>query len=311
MSWRTSGRLVGLTALSALMAMAQTRAVATTQARPIAQPGAVNYVEGLVTLNGQALTRAGVGKAELAQGQVLATTDGRAEVLLTPGVFLRLDHNSAVRMVSTELVDTALEVMNGRAMIEADWVPKEAHLQLNVKGAQVVLDKKGLYEVDADKMAVTTYDGKAVVTAAGRHVDVNRDQTVALENNPKLHTTWVHRNSTDALYAWSKVRAEYMSEMSAESAQNVVMAGSPWYGPGWFWNPWYDGWAFLPGDGYLWGPFGFGFWSPLYWGGYYGYGFGYHGIYGFRGGYGGFHGGYGGGFHGGVSGGFHGGGGRR
>jgi hypothetical protein len=313
--------MVGLTALSALMVMAQTGPVVTAQTgpgataqtgpaaraqtRPVAQPGALNYVEGLVTLNGQPVTRANIGRAELERGQVLATTDGRVEVLLTPGVFLRLDRNSAVRMVSPDLVDTAIEVMNGRAMLEADWVPKETRLEVDTKGAQAVLDKKGLYEVDADKAAVTTYEGKAIVTVAGRRKDVNRDEYLAFENNPKLHTNGVHRNATDSLYAWSKVRSEYMSEMSAESARNVVLAGSPWYGPGWFWNPWYDGWAFLPGDGFLWSPFGFGFWSPMYWGGYYGYGLGgYHGFYGgYRGAYGGFHGGMAGGFHGGGGGG--------
>ena len=327
-NWRTSGRMVGLTALSALILMAQTGPVVTAQTgpgataqtgpatraqtRPVAQPGALNYVEGLVTLNGQPVTRGNIGRAELGRGQVLATTDGRAEVLLTPGVFLRLDHNSAVRMVSTDLVDSVIEVMNGRAMLEADWVPKETRLEVDTKGAQVVLDKKGLYEVDADKAAVTTYDGKAIVKVAGRHTDLNKDECVALENNPKLHTSWVHRDSTDSLYAWSRVRSEYMSEMSAESARNMVLAGSSWYGPGWFWNPWHNGWAFLPRGGFL--------WSPMYWGGYYGYGFGglysgYRGIYGYhggyggyRGGYGGFNGGYGGGFHGGI-GGFQGGGG--
>jgi hypothetical protein len=73
----------------------------------------------------------------------------------------------------------------------------------------------------------------------------------------------------------------------------MVVVGGPyaWGGPGWFWNPWYSGWAFLPGDGYLYSPFGFAFYSPVYWGGYFGRGFGYGG-YAFRGGYGGFAGGF-------------------
>jgi len=43
-NWRTSGRIAGLACLMALVAAAQTR--------PVARPGSVNYVEGLVTLNG-------------------------------------------------------------------------------------------------------------------------------------------------------------------------------------------------------------------------------------------------------------------
>src|SRR5208283_3837886 len=84
-NWRTSGRMVGLTALSALVLMAQTGPVVTAQTgpgataqtgpatraqtRPVAQPGALNYVEGLVTLNGQPVTRGNIGRAELGRGQ--------------------------------------------------------------------------------------------------------------------------------------------------------------------------------------------------------------------------------------------------
>lgn len=283
-NWRTSGRVAGLIALSALVAAAQTR--------PVARPGSVNYVEGLVTLNGQRIGRNAVGSREMAPGQVLATTDGKAEVLLTPGVFLRLDSNSAVRMVSPDLADTVVELMNGRSMVEADWVAKENHIEIDTKGAQVVLEKNGLYEVNADKGTVATYDGKATVIADEHRVEVGRGRLLALVNNPKWKTEGFNRNAGDSLYAWSRLRSGYMAEASAESGRTVLVGGPYAFGgPGWFWNPWYDGWAFLPGAGYLYSPFGFAFYSPFYWHGYYGYRPGF-GAYGFRGGFaGGFHGG--------------------
>ena len=64
-----------------------------------AVPGALNYVEGTVLLNGQALNSHSVGTAVVAPGQSLQTGMGKAEMLLTPGVFLRLDSKSAVMMV--------------------------------------------------------------------------------------------------------------------------------------------------------------------------------------------------------------------
>ena len=81
-----------------------------------------------------------------------------------------------------------------------------------------------------------------------------------------------------------------MAQASAESGRTALVGGPyAFAGPGWFWNPWYGGWAFLPGPGYLYSPFGFAFYSPLYWHGY-GYGLGYGG-YAYRGFGGGFHGG--------------------
>jgi hypothetical protein len=53
-----------------------------------ARPGTINYVEGQATINGQMLTAKSVGSAEVAQGQTVSTTNGKVEILMTPGVFL-------------------------------------------------------------------------------------------------------------------------------------------------------------------------------------------------------------------------------
>ena len=94
-----------------------------------------------------------------------------------------------------------------------------------------------------------------------------------------------------------------------------VDAGYPYgWGLGWYWNPWFDSWAFVPGAGYWGSPFGWGFYSPTYWRGY------AQARYYGRPGLGGdvevslplriwwrIYGGFGGGFRGGFGGGFHGG----
>ena len=64
-----------------------------------------------------------------------------------------------------------------------------------------------------------------------------------------------------------------------------VGGGSYWDGPGWYWNPYWDMYGFIPGDGIWYSPFGWPFYSPwvaLYAPGWYGYGFrGYgHGFVG-------------------------------
>jgi hypothetical protein len=44
----------------------------------------------------------------------------------------------------------------------------------------------------------------------------------------------------------------------------MVVAGLlPWYGPGWYWSPYYRMYAFMPGDAFL-SPFGYAFYSPWY-----------------------------------------------
>src|SRR5690348_11925933 len=80
------------------------------QAHQTAQPGAVNYVEGNVQLDGTQLNAQSVGNTVMNAGQVLATEHGKAEVLLTPGVFLRMGENSEVKMISPDITPTQIEV---------------------------------------------------------------------------------------------------------------------------------------------------------------------------------------------------------
>src|SRR5271165_6468192 len=72
------------------------------------QPGTVNYIEGQAAIDGQALTDQSAGSAKLAAGQSLSTENGRAEILLTPGIFLRAGDHSSVQMVSPGLADTVV-----------------------------------------------------------------------------------------------------------------------------------------------------------------------------------------------------------
>ena len=65
-----------------------------------AVPGTLNYVEGEASIGDQALDSKAIGEAQLGNGQVLETKNGKAEILLTPGVYLRLGSNSSAKMVS-------------------------------------------------------------------------------------------------------------------------------------------------------------------------------------------------------------------
>src|SRR5256884_4670371 len=59
-----------------------------------AVPGTLNYVEGKVSIGEETLDSKSIGSAEVKPGQSLTTGSGKAEVLLTPGVFLRVGDNS-------------------------------------------------------------------------------------------------------------------------------------------------------------------------------------------------------------------------
>ena len=74
-----------------------------------AHSGVIHYKEGQVEVDGQPVQQdPQKGQfGDIKTGQVLEVKDGQAEILLTPGVFLRVAENSSFRMISNKLATHA------------------------------------------------------------------------------------------------------------------------------------------------------------------------------------------------------------
>lgn len=247
-------------------------------------PGTLNYVEGQVSVQGQQQSAKSVGATYLEPNQVLDTGNGNAEMLLTPGIYVRLGHDSELKMISPELADTQVQLTRGSAMVEVDELFKENDVSILVDGATTRLEKQGLYDFTANPGAVKVLEGKAVTSEGNRQVKLTKGhQTLLAEGQPLTRQSYnLSQIEEDPLYRWSKLRADYATESNV-NAGNGLMADGGWWGPGWYWDPFWADFAFMPGWGMGWGPFGYPFFSPWMVGYAPYYGFGY------RGGYGGFY----------------------
>ncbi len=299
-----------------------------------ARSGLIHYVEGQVDLAGQPIESKFGTFPEVKENQSLKTGEGRAEVLLTPGVFLRLGENSSFRMITNRLIDTRLELLSGSAIVEAEEIGRDNSVTVVYQDTAVHLAKKGLYRFDFSPGELRVFDGLAEVTSGERSVEARDGHLVALDT---LAMRRFDKASTDALNRWSERRAEYVSMANVSAADSLRSSlfndgglssyagyggmgyggmgygGMGYGGMGyggmmgsmWYFNPFFGMYTFVPGmDGNFFSPYGFQFWSPwnvymAYMPGYYytpysNYG-GYGGNYGGR--YGGRYGGYAGAYN--------------
>lgn len=233
-----------------------------------ALPGTVNYVEGQVNIGSETLDANSIGSAVLGPDQTLDTGNGKAEILLTPGVFLRVDDNSSVRMASAGLTNTEVQLDQGRAMVEVAELHDQNHLRIDVGGVQAQLEKKGLYEFDADRQEILVFDGKAAVFADDRAISVDGGKSLELNTGAELKAHGFDKDDykQSDLYQWSSLRSSYLAEANVNAASVYVnngYYGPGWYGAGWYWSPAFGVYTFVPGDGVFYSPFGWGFFSPL------------------------------------------------
>jgi hypothetical protein len=248
----------------------------------------IHYVEGKVLLEGQPVDPKFGEFPAVKNNQVLETTEGRAEILLTPGVFLRVAENSSFKMLSNRLSDTAFELLSGSAIVEVDELMKDNAITVRYKDATMALSKQGLYRVDADSGKLRVYDGEADVTYGIKTVQVHKGKQVELTET--LLASSFDTKDTDAFYRWVSRRSESIAAASVSSARaagnvplntsvpcvgqastttNPSFAGAanpnsycnPYGNAGGYGNPYGYGWY---GGYYGYSPYGSWAWNPYF-----------------------------------------------
>jgi hypothetical protein len=233
-----------------------------------AAPGTVNYIEGQTSIDSHSLNSNSIRWPELRPGQSFSTGRGKAEILLTPGVFLRVGNNSSVK-ISPRISGIEVGVDKGHAMIEVADIDRDTNIFVTEGGARTRLVGPGLYDFNLNQDKLRVFDGKAVVEDGRSPVKVEGGHEITVASNDHSQPQHFSKKSYEEgdLYRWSSLRSAYLAEANVDAAHLYEANGwGPW-GPGWcgadwYWDPWFDAFTFIPEDGIFYSTFGWGFYSP-------------------------------------------------
>jgi hypothetical protein len=227
-----------------------------------AKSGLIHHMQGRVLIDGKEIEPKNGRFDDVKNGQVLSTEEGLAEVLLTPGVVLRVAENASFKMVSNRLEDTRVEILTGSALVEVGEMLPENATTLLYKSTSMALLKKGLYRVDSEPGAFLVYDGEARVTAGEQTILAKK--AMRIELGAVLVAGKFDPKAGDPLYRWAARRSNYLAAANISAAKQLHNQG---YGSGmgsrWAWNPWFAMFTFVPGSGIWRSPFGCDYYSPL------------------------------------------------
>jgi hypothetical protein len=236
-----------------------------------AKAGGVNFVEGAVNVMRRSGTSGLVVKGDeiLVGDKVTTGEDAMAEILLNPGSFLRIGHNTSFEFGSTDLENLRLNLRSGSAVLEL-YATDDFKVSIKLPQSQLQLTRSGVFRIDvmADGSArLTVVKGKAYVGPGGS-TGVNAGRMAAV-TKAGVSVSKFDKSSLDALDFWSKSRSKELASLNdhlqRDSLRNSLLSsfsGGGWnmyrsFGL-WVFDPRARGWSFLP--------FGYGWASPYGWG---------------------------------------------
>src|SRR5690349_15577842 len=172
-----------------------------------ARAGGVSYVEGTV-----AVVRASGRSGLLLKGDTLEVGDrvstaenGKAEILLNPGSFLRIAGNSAFEFNTTSLDNLEVRIDSGTAILEV-YAADEFKVNVKTPSATYALIKTGVFRIDIHNPGSSTLSVWKGMATVGSEDPVKSGRAVTVSGKNDVAVTKFDKDGKDAFDEWSKAR---------------------------------------------------------------------------------------------------------
>lgn len=208
---RRAGAFRTLVLVTALTLPAYAQSVVSTRS------GTIHYFEGAVYLGDQPLELHPGRFSNIPPGGELRTAEGRAEVLLTPGVFFRIGDKSTIRMLANELSDTRVELVAGSSIVDSAEPVAATSVTLFYKNWRVRFLEQGVYRIDSNPPRMWVLEGKAEVSGNDAR-PLLVEQGMCLPFAPVLAPDRSINPPLDALSRWAEGRQQSISADNAIAA---------------------------------------------------------------------------------------------
>lgn len=219
-----------------------------------ARAGGVNAVTGRATMrsHGNSEWQLLTIREDLETGDAVRTgLDGRVEMLLNPGSYMRVGENAEFELADNSLNNLEVRLIKGTAIVEVTGVDDEELLiGITTPHARMSIIRRGLYRV-----SVVPGNTTELIVRKGRvmledsHTKVKGGNKVIFFSSSSFSVaklTKEEKNDRDVLGLWSKDRAQTLAKANTKISGRSLMASLRNNGS-------YDG---------LWGRYGFWFFSP-------------------------------------------------
>ena len=247
-----------------------------------ARAGGVNAVTGGATVrtHGKTEWELLTIKEDLQTGDSVKTgSDGRVEMLLNPGSFLRLGENSEFELTDSSLDNLEIRLLRGTAIVEATGAD-DSHLQINISTphTKIAIVRRGLYRlnvVPGNNTELIVRKGRVMLDktkiGGGNKVVFSGDNFLVAKMQK------AEKKKVDSFDTWSEARSDTVAEANRKMRRREVTAlmasaRDRWFNiafsaatPGfWYFSSRYGCYTFIPYYGGWGSPYGSSYSSAFF-----------------------------------------------
>lgn len=219
----------------------------------------------------------------ISEGDRLGTTDGRAEVYLGKGNYVRLDKETKMDFLNLPRkgqVFVRMQVWTGNVYLSIKSLEEEKAIEVHTSDVSIYLLERGIYRIDVRRDRETeifVYKGMAEASGEDGSVLIKDEQRLEVSSGRfTSHPTRFYALGGDTFDRWSEQRdsqtrkrlaraylPEELEDFEHELARYGHWVYIPPYGYVWVpggmdasWRPYYYGrWTWLPLCGWTWIPY--------------------------------------------------------
>ena len=248
-----------------------------------ARAGGVNAVTGKTGVHsrGSAIWEELTIKDNLQGGDVVKTgLDGRVEILLNPGSYMRVGENSEFELTSNSLDNLEVRLISGTAIVEATGA-EDTELMINITTphAKMAIVRRGLYRVNVvpgDVTEVIVRKGRLLLSDPDAKIKGGKKLIFSGSSYSVAALTESEKKDVDSLEQWSKGRAQVVAKANQQLTsldRRILRSGftddwafrfSPRIGGIWFFDSLFGCYSFMPFYAGWGSPYGGGHYRSIY-----------------------------------------------
>jgi hypothetical protein len=190
--------------------------------------------------------------------RVRTDADGRVEILLNPGTYLRLGSNSEVELLDNSLASLELRLLRGTAIVEATGADGlELNIGISTPHTRLAIVRQGLYRLNVvpqDATELIVRKGRVILSDTHTKVKGGNKVVFSATNVTVAKLTSEEKKTKDDVENWSKQRAQTLADANRRITNRVLTSAfafrDPWFDNRalglWFFNPRVGCYTFLP-----------------------------------------------------------------